>query len=298
MKTVSAIFVGLFVTTLALADDKAMQKYRNYTPQQLRDLPQKVLSSEVPMAYSFAARRGLAPDSELLFGMELNRLMYPGLHDYKTAVRKFQIDLGDKPTRTLTVWQIHNLELRSDMQQLSPLIFPDQFQSMKLDTVARVTGTLTILDEQIAWPINHAKVTCDKQERQCRMDNITLAVPNANSWSQSYQVMFDTELFDISRWDADSIDATRQAQGACRSQSLNFNFKTKEFFYITRNAGGDCQVLGTTLERLPKPRIAQIVDGNKIIGEQFNKIRKAAYDVLASDFRKAVDKVNAKSQGK
>lgn len=36
----------------------------------------------------------------------------------------------------------------------------------------------------------------------------------------------------------------------------------------------------------------------KIIGEQFGKIQKAAYDVLASDFRKAVDKVNAKSQGK
>ena len=79
---------------------------------------------------------------------------------------------------------------------------------------------------------------------------------------------------------------------------MNLNFKTKEFYYITRNAGGECEVLGVTLDKLSKPRIAQIVDGSKIIRDEFARIEKAAYDVLASDFRKRVNKLSAQEKMK
>lgn len=104
-----------------------------------------------------------------------------------------------------------------------------------------------------------------------------------------------TEYYDISRWGQDSIDAEpKETAGACRTTSMNLNFETKEFYYITRNAGGNCKVLGATLDKLPKPRIAQIVDGSNIIREEFTKVEKAAYDVVASDFRKKVDKLITK----
>lgn len=162
MKGISILFMGLFVVTLASADEKAVQKYRNYTPQQIKNLPEKVISSTVPMMYTAAAQRGLSVGSELLFGMELNRLMYPGLHDYKAAVKAFQADLGDEPSGVLTVWQIHSLERRSEMQKLSRVLFPDQFSSVKTDDYARIQGTMIIIDEKIAWPINHVKVQCYK----------------------------------------------------------------------------------------------------------------------------------------
>ena len=130
----------IFLTTLtAYADDAAVRKYRDYTSKQLSSLPeQKLRSRTVPIMYTMAAQRGMSVGSDLLFGMELNQLMYPGLHDYNSAVKAFQADLGDKQTGVLTVWQIHQLEQRASMQKLSRVSFPDQFSSFITDGYAVV----------------------------------------------------------------------------------------------------------------------------------------------------------------
>jgi hypothetical protein len=290
MKGIFILVTSLFAVTLAFADETAVRKYRNYTPQQINDLPEKEKSSSLPMMYIFAAQRGLSTDPELLFGMDLNRLMYPGIHDYKAAVKAFQQDLGDKPTGILTVWQIHNLQQRSEMQRLSRVNFPDRLSSFKTDDYASIEGTMMIIDEKAMWPINHTKVRCFRGENYCALDQILLTVPDDKSWTQVYGVIQDsTEHYEIARWDQDSIDTRpKETSDRCRTTSMNLNFKTKEFYYITRNAGGECKFLDATLDKLPKPRISQILDGAKIISEEFAKIEKAAYDVLASDFRKKV----------
>lgn len=295
MKIIAIFLLSLFCVSLAYASDEAFQKYRNYTPDQILKLTQKARSEQVPIVYNMAAQRGLVPGAELLFGMQLNALMYPGLHDYQAAVKAFQSDVGDKPTGLLTVWQIYNLERRFDMQKLSSVLFPDEYRSLQTDEFATVKGTMTILDEKILWPINHVTVTCYKSENYCQLDRISLSVPDENSWAQKFGVSQHlTEYYNITRWTKDSIDAipqeTADSSDNCRTTSMNFNFKTNEFFYITRNAGGNCEVLGTTLDKLAKPRIAQIVDGSKIIQEKFAEVEKAAYDVLSSDFRRRVDK--------
>jgi len=300
MKIISILFMSLFTVTFALADEEVVQKYRNYTPQQIKSLPEKIISSEVPMMYTFAAKTGLSGGSELVFGMQLNRLMYPGIYDYNAAIKSFQTDLGDEPTGILTVWQIHNLEQRSDMQSLRQVLFPDQFSSFKTDDSASIQGTMIIIDEKIMWPINHVKVKCYKNQNYCQLDQIQINVPDDKSWSQNYHVLEnDTEYYDITRWSQDSIDAEPTETGSgCRTTSMSLNFKTKEFYYITRNAGGNCEVLGVKFDKLPKPRIAQIVDSSNIIREEFAKIEKAAYDVLASDFRKKIAKLITKEEKK
>lgn len=298
MKFIALVCMILLIATVAIADQKAVQKYRNYTPQQIKEIPEKVRSSEVPMIYTFAAQRGLSVGSDLLFGMELNRLMYPGIHDYKAAVKAFQTDIGDEPTGTLTVWQIHTLELRSEMQKLNRVLFSDQFFSMKTDDYARIEGTMIIVDENIASPVNHVTVKCFREQQYCQLDQIQISVPDDKSWSQNYHVMQDkTEYYTISRWGQDTIDAEpKEVSDACRNTSASYNFKTKEFYFITRNAGGDCEVLGVKLEKLSKPRISQIVDGSEIIASEFAIVEKNAYDVLSSDFRKRVDKLSTQEQ--
>lgn len=295
MRATAILLISLFSATTVIADEKSVQKYRNYTPEQIRTLPEKVRQSELPMMYSHAAQRGLSIGSELLFAMELNLLMYPGIHDYQSAVRAFQTDLGDKPTGVLTVWQIHSLGKRSEMQKLARVFFPDTFASFKADNVASIQGTLVLIEEKIAWPVNHVTLTCLKTERTCELAKISLAFPDDNSWSQNYHVMRDeTEHYDISRWTQDNIDAEfPERPDSCRTHSLKLNFKTREFHLITRNAGGKCEFLGKTLEKLPKPRIGQIVDGKKIIGTEFSKVETAAYNALASDFRQKVGKLAA-----
>lgn len=301
MKLAFSLLLIFFITLPAYADDAAVRKYRDYTPKQLSSLSKEKLKSEVPIMYTMAAQRGLSVGSDLLFGMELNQLMYPGLHDFSSAVKAFQADLGDKTTGDLTVWQIHQLEQRASMQKLSQVGFPDQFSSFITDGYAVVQGTMIIVDDNIAWPINHVRVSCSKVENSCELDQLHFILPGENSWTQAYQVMeSSTESYEIARWGQDSIESHPFGTSKdCRNTSLNFNFKTKEFYFITRNAGGDCKLmLGGELEKLAKPRVAQIVDGEKIIEEKFSAVQKTAYNVLSSAFRKRVEALSQQEQTK
>lgn len=300
MKPLFLLMIGLATAGLANADDNAVKKFRNFTPQQIRALPDKVKNSELPMMYSFAAQTGLASDAALLFTMQLNKLMYGAVGDYSAAVRAFQADLGDPSNGVLTVHQIHQLEYRAGLQKLSLVAFPVDFISWISSDGAAVKGTLTMLDERIAWPINHHKVVCFKLQNQCEVTQVILVAPDDKSWAQQYQVMVDsTEYYNVTRWTSDAIDAEYPSKpDSCRTTSLNLNFKTKEFFFITKNAGGKCEILGKSIEKLTKPRISQIVDGKKIIEGEFARVEKTAYEALASDFRKKVESFNAQSSKK
>lgn len=259
-----------------LADKDAAEKYRNYTPQQLAALPEKERSSSIPMIYSFAVKNGLSKGADLLFAMQLNTLIYPGINDYENAVKSFQKDLGDKATGVLTVWQIYNLEKRSEFQKLSRVSFPSDYYSSKTDTYAIVSGTMMIHYEQIAWPVNHVRLECYKSEKYCELNQLYLVFPSENSWVLTYSVRQDTpQYYDITNWSDDIIDAASSNPGSdCRVTALNLNFKTKEFYQITRNGTGDCETMGVTFPKLEKPRIAQIVEGKDIINEEFGALHQ------------------------
>lgn len=292
---VIAVFI---MTNVTVADDTAVKKYRNYTPQQLADLPEKERSSSVPMMYSFAARNGLSKGSELMFAMQLNTLMYVGVNDYKNAVKSFQKDLGDKATGVLTVWQIHNLEKRSALQKLSRVSFPSDYYSNKNDTYATVEGTMMIHDERIAWPVNHVQLECYKADKYCKLNQLYLVFPSDDSWLQTFNVMQDTpEYYDITNWSDDIVDAVPSDPGSgCRVTAFNLNFKTKEFYQITRNGTGECEAMGVTFPKLEKPRISQIVDGEDIINKEFGELQKKAFSFLSRDFREKVKKLEAESE--
>lgn len=283
---------------VALADDVTVEKYRNYTPQQLADLPEKERSSSVPIMYSFAARNGLSKGADLLFAMQLNTLMYAGLSDYEGAVKSFQKDLGDKPTGALTVWQIHNLEKRSDFQKLSKISFPSDYSSIKTDSYATVSGTMMIHDERIAWPVNHVQLKCYKADKYCELNQLYLEFPKDDSWSQTFGIMQDTpQFYDITNWSNDVIDAVPVDIGSgCRITGLNLNFKTKEFYQITRNGTSECEMMGVDFPKLEKPRITQIVAGEKIIKKEFEDLHQKAFLFLSSVFREKVKKLSAESK--
>lgn len=289
-------FAALSFTAIAAADDEAMLKYRNHTPEQIGKLLEKTRRSEVPMAYNMAAETGLSHGSELVFAMQLNTLMYAGLHDYQAAIKAYQTDLGDKPSGVLTVSQIHTLQKRFEMQKLSQVHFPDDYRSSFGDNYASIQGTITILGEKIAWPINHVKISCYKSQGYCELNQMSLSIPDEDSWVYMYSVSeHPTELFEITRWTRDSIEAQPyEGDTGCRINTLSLNFKNKEFFYITRNGEDGCEtLLGGTLERLAKPRISQIVDGKKIIEGKFNEMDRAAFSVLSKEFQKKVEKLTA-----
>ena len=135
----------------------------------------------------------------------------------------------------------------------------------------------------------------------CALPIFNLILPYEGSLSQTYQIIEDVpETYQIARWSKDSIESYPLGSSTdCRNTSLNFNFKTKEFYFLTRNAGGDCKLpLGGVLPRLTKPRISQIVEGEKIIDEKFAEIEKSAYNVLSSAFRKQFDALSQQDQSR
>ena len=84
---------ALLFCNVANADDAAIKKYRDYLPEQIKELPEAVQKSELPIMYSQAASTGLSPWARDLFAFQLNKLLYNGLGDYEGAVQSYQKDL-------------------------------------------------------------------------------------------------------------------------------------------------------------------------------------------------------------
>jgi len=298
MKFLPFLLMGLLATSAAFADEKAVQKYRNYTPQQIIEIRES--KADIPAIYISAAERGLSPGAELLFGMELNQLMYAGIHDFKGAVKAFQDDLGDLSTGTLTVWQIHNLEQRADLQKLSRVVFPDQFSHFKTEDYASIQGTMIVIEGSLLLPINHIKLKCYKKENYCQIDQIKLSVQeDAEAGKTYYKLENSTEYYEVASWLQDVITAVPNETGhVCKATSLNLNFAANKFYYITHNAEKGCEETGVSLDQLPVSSKAQIVSGADIIQTEFVKVEKAAFDALASDFKRRVQKISAQKKAK
>ncbi|MEQ1520555.1 MAG: hypothetical protein ABL936_04715 [Aestuariivirga sp.] len=286
------IILALLFCNVANADDAAIKKYRDYLPEQIKELPEAVQKSELPIMYGQAASTGLSPWAKDLFSLQLNKLLYNGLGDYEGAVQSYQKDLGDQPTGKLTVWQIFQLNYRSELQSVSPPSLLHNFISGKTPGSAFVFGTMTIVDERPAWPINSVKLNCFKDEGYCRLDELDVQPPTENDWTYNYSIFWtDSLYYKIIRWSEDVVQAEFESSGnACRTTTMDLNFKTKEFYLITKNSGEVCEVLGQKMEQLRKPRISQIVDGEKIIAAELQSFKKKSYLMLSSEFRARVEK--------
>jgi hypothetical protein len=283
-----------------LADEDAVPQYRDYLPGQLLALSEEERQSSVPMMYSGAANLAASPAGDLAMQANLNLLMYDGFADYEGAKRAFQVDLGEKPTGALTVWQIHSLEYRASRVNMTGVsFFPFDFGGSLFQDWAFVKGTVEIIDEKIAYPVNHVDIKCSRNEGTCDYRQIALILPDENSWVQSYHVgEVKNETYRITRWEGPLIDAVPMNKSACRTNQLSLNFETQEFFEIARNNTlGDCEtMLGVTLPRLEKPRVSRIVDGDEIVSAEFKAIREETFTFFSSSFRRALLSVNAEMQ--
>lgn len=291
----------IFFASVAQADEDAVAKYSNFLPEQLLALSEDERRSSVPMMFSGAANLATSPAGDLVMQANLNSLMYDGFADYEGAKRAFQSDLGDEPTGALTVWQIHSLGYRaSRVNMTSVSFFPFDFGGTMINNWAFVKGTVEIIDEKIAYPVNHVDIECNRDEGTCEYRQIVLTLPDENSFVQSYYVgEFADTTYRITRWEGQLIDAVPLNNSACRTTQLSLNFETQEFFEIARNnTAGDCEtVLGVTLPRLEKPRVSRIVDGREIINGEFEAIREETFTYFSSSFRNQIEEFVSKTDG-
>jgi hypothetical protein len=285
----AAFSIALSWLGAAQADDAALARYKDYSPEQIMQLPEEERKSSVPMVYLGAANDALSKTGPVLIQSALNALMYNGLADFEGAKKAFQQDIGEEPTGKLTVGQLRTLGYRASRLNLTYVnFFAFDFGGFITKDYASVKGTVKIIDERIAYPINHVVVKCFKAESYCSYNQVALTLPDENSWAQSYSVLNTAdEYYKVTRWDEQQIDAVPLQNTACRTNQLSFNFATNEFFEIVRNnTVGDCETgLGVTLPKLDKPRVSQIVEGDKIISSEFKRLGDEAASYYSSTFR-------------
>ena len=228
-------------------------------------------------------------------GIQLNKLMYPGIEDTNRAIKSFQKDLGEPQTGKLTVGQIHDLNYFAELQSVGKIHFPADFSHRESNGYAAVKGTVKIIDEQIAYPINRVEISCYKSGMYCEYEQLVLIMPNESSWAQiPYLNKFDTEVYEVTRWQNGQIDAVpaSQTSSACRSTTLNLNFNTEEFFEITRNLKENCNTILGEIPQLEKPRISQILDGSTIINEEFGAFQRKAYEAWSVEVRAQIEAIS------
>lgn len=277
-----------------------IEKYRNYLPEELLALDKAVLNADVPMSYAGAARTAVSPYGEIVTRIGLNTLLYDGMGDLTAAIKALQKDLGEQQTGKLTVWQIDRLNYMSSRQNMTRVdFFTFAFGGHLVGDFARVEGTLEILGEKIAYPINNVRIECTQALGTCSYRQIALMLPDQNSWAQSYSVLeVANETYVVTRWQDNQIDAVPLTTAGCRTNTLSLNFAANEFYEISKNLSGeDCtSSLGVTLPKLEAPRISRIVDGQEILNTEFRRIQDESYGFLSSDFRLKIEDIKAKAQ--
>lgn len=289
---IAAFAIAVGCSGVAHADDAAVARYKDYLPEQIMQLPEQERKSKVPMMYIGAANQAVSEAGDLLVQSALNSLMYNGFADFEGAKRAFQEDIGERPTSELTVGQLHTLGYRASRLNLTDVsFFSLEYGGTITKDYASVKGTLKIIDEKIAYPINHVEIECHRVGGYCSYDQVALLLPDEKSWGQTYSVStVAVEVYKITRWDGNQIDAVPYENTACRTNQLSFNFTTNEFFEIARNnTFGDCETAsGVTFPRLDKPRVSQIIDGDEIVSAEFKRLNDEAFGYYSSEFRKRV----------
>ena len=159
---------------------------------------------------------------------------------------------------------------------------------------------MKIIDDNIAFPINYQKLSCFKPDGYCELEELSFTLPRESDMSYDVNVVwFDRLFYRITNWTKDAVTAVYEGgPSACRTTTLDLNFSTKEFFMITKNLQKDCDLLGEKMERLKKPRIAQIVDGEEIIRAEYVKLRELKKGFLSKDFVARLDAVDEKGDRK
>lgn len=280
---------NVLVPVFSIADE-ALEKFSKFTPNQILEYAK--INGEFHTPYLFAAYEATSPQSKDLNTYRLNRLLYPAISDYETSIKLFQKDLGHDANGTLNIGEYVELERRSDAQNISKLYFPLGFNSVIFDSgIGIINGTLILIDEDIAAPLNHAEVKCSKYSKTCTLEELQVYYDITGDSPDTFSIgTKKTYGYKVTYWDSNIIKASLDInEGDCRAVELNLNFNTKEFLQITTNAETQCEtVLGEKMPLLDKPRIAKIVDGHKVYATEYAKIRQIAFDYLSSDYRNSL----------
>lgn len=194
------------------------------------------------------------PFRDLLY--EVNAWHDEGVREpaFINAVKEVQGKFGEKVDGDLTFSQLQRLLKIANVYKTSKNVYVgDDFGVLSHSDWARVSGTLEIVGEQIAEPINYHSMELDRKSKICRDSHYY--VQNNDGLNGYYVYQFVT-FYEIVSWDEDEIICKKDY--SCRSEKILINLKSKAVDIITTNLEGG--VGCKDLPKLKSPRVSRLVD--------------------------------------
>lgn len=291
-----------FFATAAIAQGPNPPNFEEMSLEELSKLPEDIIK-KMPARLLFAK---MADESEdfsaspemitLLLSLPLRELFYlapPMQHnerDYLSAVRDFQSDIGVEQTGELTIGQYSELSRMFTRRRDTPIYASTPMSVYVIDGYATAQGTWIIEGEDIAYPVNTAKVECSQRSMDCTMVQAEVAVPSLDSDQTSYGLTLTTIRYEVISWKEDEVVA-RGIGGLgpqCRTTLLTLNSSTEEVYEIARNAASEgCGVQDSpfSLPPLESPRISRMVDGWDVTYEYWQQRKRKTSEYLNSRIR-------------
>ena len=268
------------------------EKYADYTPRQIAELPETERLNEVPIRYIFAAQGYDDPEGfQLVHSMKLQALMYPAVASFERAVKAFQRDLGKPASGSLTVSQIAELTYRNGVVKLGRAELPNTVLVVTLyEQYATAQGSWAGTDTKLAQPINQVSIHCDRGRGVCEETTTSVVVPGRDSWDMNFLILTSTNRYEVTDWDRARIQATRLIN--CRHVDLLIDSDRE----VTRTQGEPATIgencaanlsSGDPAAQLPPP--AHLIDGGEVIRARYRELRQLALSFMSSDFRAKLD---------
>ena len=218
--------------------------YENFKTDSKNTSELKIIQSKV----SFILKQ---PFRDLMY--DINVWHEDGIKEvaFINAVKEVQRKFNEKADGLLTFSQYQKLQTIANIYKTPKDVYVGgNFMVRKFGETAFVTGTLEIVDEEIANPINYHSMLLNKKSMICRDSNF-----HVGENSSGVAIYLDETNYEIISWEDDEVVCKKDY--TCRSEKLIINFKSKSVDLITTNREDDeCK----DLPKLKSARVSRIID--------------------------------------
>jgi hypothetical protein len=203
----------------------------------------------------------------------LQSLLYPSGSD---GVRQFQLDIGDKPTGTITFGEFSKLGARIVRhQEMRVYGFGRAQVSIDSDFALAKGSWVSDWDD---FPINSTKISCSREEHTCTLIEAEVKVPSVDDDDATYRVFSYSEEYHVVSWDKDVVVARRSID--CGVGMLTLNTKPSE---VTMKVYGSGECKHAGISRLVPAQEA----GDKFWSARAKKTCSYLNSALPADLRRA-----------
>lgn len=241
------------------------------------DVKSKTELERIKTRVSFLLKQ---PFHDLLY--DVNLWHQDGISEisFINAVKEVQRKLNEKVDGSLTFSQYKMIENIANLYKTPKDIYVSgNYRVRKLGDYAFVSGTLEIVNDEIANPINYHNMFLDKNLMTCRDSN--LYVKEDKGAFSGVAIYSDVTEYEIISWGDEEIVCKNDY--TCRSEKLIINFKSKSVDIITTNRENDeCK----DFPKLQSARISRLVDPFKKRNELSEKNTKLTRQFVADSASK------------